>query len=181
MNKPIELDTRTLTRPEPRASLGRILVPLFGTALDQDIVSTAGLMAAEEEPEMGIGGAKVILLYTSEVPMNRALEEPVEGEGERLEVLGERARAIAEEYEGVSVDVESIHCRDAGEAIVEAAARLRVDAVVMGAEPPTGIQGGPQFGGLGEARYEEVGPVTLYVLSNATVPVLVTAPPADQD
>lgn len=181
LNKPIELDTRTLTRPEPRASLGRILVPLFGTALDQDIVSTAGLMAAEEEPEMGIGGAKVILLYTSEVPMNRALEEPVEGEGERLEVLGERARAIAEEYEGVSVDVESIHCRDAGEAIVEAAARLRVDAVVMGAEPPTGIQGGPQFGGLGEARYEEVGPVTLYVLSNATVPVLVTAPPADQD
>ncbi|MFM9078031.1 MAG: APC family permease, partial [Solirubrobacterales bacterium] len=61
LNKPIELDTRTLTRPEPRASLGRILVPLFGTALDQDIVSTAGLMAAEEEPEMGIEGAKVIL------------------------------------------------------------------------------------------------------------------------
>ncbi|MFM8888408.1 MAG: APC family permease, partial [Solirubrobacterales bacterium] len=70
LNKPIELDTRTLTRPEPRASLGRILVPLFGTALDQDIVSTAGLMAAEEEPEMGIEGAKVILLYTTEVPMS---------------------------------------------------------------------------------------------------------------
>lgn len=181
LNKPIELDTRTLTRPEPRASLGRILVPLFGTALDQDIVSTAGLMAAEEEPEMGIEGAKVILLYTTEVPMSRALEDPVEGEEERLEVLGERARAIAEEYEGVSVDVESVRCREAGEAIVEAASRLQVDAVVMGAEPPTGIQGGPQFGGLGEARYEEVGPVTLYVLSHATVPVLVTAPPADQD
>ena len=181
LNKPIELDTRTLTRPEPRASLGRILVPLFGTALDQDIVSTAGLMAAEEEPEMGIEGAKVTLLYTTEVPMNRTLEEPVKGEEERLEVLGERARAIAEEYEGVSVEVEVIRCREAGEAIVEAAGRLKVDAVVMGAEPPTGIKGGPQFGGLGEARYEEVGPVTLYVLSHATVPVLVTAPPADQD
>ena len=181
LNKPIELDTRTLTRPEPKASLRKILVPLFGTALDQDIVSTAGLMAAEEEPEMGIEGAKVILLYTTEVPMSRSLEDPVEGEEERLEVLGERARAIAEEYEGVSVEVESVRCREAGEAIVEVAGRLRVDAVVMGAEPPTGIQGGPQFGGLGEARYEEVGPVTLYVLSHATVPVLVTAPPADQD
>ncbi|MFM8792506.1 MAG: amino acid permease [Solirubrobacterales bacterium] len=181
LNKPIELDTRTLTRPEPRASLGRILVPLFGTALDQDIVSTAGLMAAEEEPEMGIEGAKVILLYTTEVPMSRALDDSVAGEEERLGTLGERARAIAEEYEGVSVDIEVIHCREAGEAIVEAAGRLRVDAVVMGAEPPTGIKGGPQFGGLGEARYEEVGPVTLYVLSHATVPVLVTAPPADQD
>ncbi|MFM9045370.1 MAG: universal stress protein [Solirubrobacterales bacterium] len=181
LNKPIELDIRTLTRPEPRASLGRILVPLFGTALDQDIVSTAGLMAAEEEPEMGIEGAKVILLYTTEVPMSRALDDSVAGEEERLGTLGERARAIAEEYEGVSVDIEAIHCREAGEAIVEAAGRLRVDAVVMGAEPPTGIKGGPQFGGLGEARYEEVGPVTLYVLSHATVPVLVTAPPADQD
>ncbi|MFM9149936.1 MAG: universal stress protein, partial [Solirubrobacterales bacterium] len=181
LNKPIELDTRTLTRPEPRASLGRILVPLFGTALDQDIVSTAGLMAAEEEPEMGIEGAKVILLYTTEVPMSRALDDSVAGEEERLGTLGERARAIAEEYEGVSVDLEVIHCREAGEAIVEAAGRLRVDAVVMGAEPPTGIKGGPQFGGLGEARYEEVGPVTLYVVSHATVPVLVTAPPADQD
>lgn len=181
LNKPIELDTRTLTRPEPRASLGRILVPLFGTALDQDIVSTAGLMAAEEEPEMGIEGAKVILLYTTEVPMSQALDDSVAGEEERLGILGERARAIAEEYEGVSVDIEAIHCREAGEAIVEAAGRLRVDAVVMGAEPPTGIKGGPQFGGLGEARYEEVGPVTLYVLSHATVPVLVTAPPADQD
>ncbi|MFM8520278.1 MAG: universal stress protein [Solirubrobacterales bacterium] len=181
LNKPIELDTRTLTRPEPRASLGRILVPLFGTALDQDIVSTAGLMAAEEEPEMGIEGATVILLYTTEVPMSQALDDSVAGEEERLGILGERARAIAEEYEGVSVDIEAIHCREAGEAIVEAAGRLRVDAVVMGAEPPTGIKGGPQFGGLGEARYEEVGPVTLYVLSHATVPVLVTAPPADQD
>ncbi|MFM9076786.1 MAG: universal stress protein [Solirubrobacterales bacterium] len=130
---------------------------------------------------MGIEGAKVILLYTTEVPMSRALDDSVAGEEERLGTMGERARAIAEEYEGVSVDIEAIHCREAGEAIVEAAGRLRVDAVVMGAEPPTGIKGGPQFGGLGEARYEEVGPVTLYVLSHATVPVLVTAPPADQD
>jgi APA family basic amino acid/polyamine antiporter len=176
----IEVDIRTLTRPRPEASLRRILVPIFGTRLDDDIVSTAGLMAAEEKPEEGRPGAKVILLYSTEVPLERSLEDPISEEAAtRAREAGERARAIADEYEGVTVDLEFVRTRRVGEAIVQAARDLEVDAIVMGAEPPSGIQGGPLLGGLGEARYEEVGPATVYVLSRADVPVVITAPPPE--
>jgi APA family basic amino acid/polyamine antiporter len=176
----IEVDIRTLTRPRPEASLRRILVPIFGTRLDDDIVSTAGLMAAEEEPEEGRPGAKVILLYSTEVPLERSLEDPISEEAAtRARDAGERARAIADEYEGVTVDLEFVRTRRVGEAIVQAARDLEVDAIVMGAEPPSGIEGGPLLGGLGEARYEEVGPATVYVLSRADVPVVITAPPPE--
>lgn len=173
----ITLDARTLTRPRPEASLRRILVPIFGTRLDDDIVSTAGLMAAEEEPRDGRTGAKVILFYSTEVPMERSLEDPISEEAAtRAREAGERASAIADEYEGVSVEVEFVRTRKTGEAIVDAARTLEVDAIVMGAEPPSPIQGGPLLGGRGEARREEVGPVTAYVIGHAEAPVLITAP-----
>ena len=173
----ITLDTRTLTRPRPEASLRRILVPIFGTGLDDDIVSTAGLMAAEEEPEDGSSGAEVILFYSTEIPMERSLDDPISEEAAtKAREAGERARAIAEEYEGVSVEVEFKRTRRTGEAILDAARDFGVDAIVMGAEPPSPIQGGPLLGGNGEARREEVGPVTAYVIGHAEVPVLITAP-----
>ena len=180
MGERITLDARTLTRPRPEASLRRILVPIFGTRLDDDIVSTAGLMAAEEEVDDGLPGARIILLFATEVPMERALEDPIADEAAtKAREAGERARAIADEYEGVSVEVEFVRTRRIGEAIVEAALDLGADAIVMGAEPPSPIQGGPLLGGSGEARHEEVGPVTAYVIGHARVPVLITAPPAE--
>jgi APA family basic amino acid/polyamine antiporter len=89
-----------------------------------------------------------------------------------------RARDIALEYSGVTVKTEVGRVRQAGTGIVRAARDRNSDAIVMGAEPPSRIRGGANLGGVGDARPDEVGPVTAYVLKRAPCQVLLTAPPA---
>ena len=45
-------------REREEAEYGSILVPIFGTPLDDDIVQTAGRLAAEEDDDEGEGGAR---------------------------------------------------------------------------------------------------------------------------
>ena len=55
---------------------GRILVPVFGGELDDDIVGTAGRLAAEEAEE-GEGGAMLEALYVFEMPMSLPIDARV--------------------------------------------------------------------------------------------------------
>ena len=89
----------------------------------------------------------------------------------------DRAREIAEEYEGVRVSASVTRARKVGAGIVEAARRGDVEAIVVGAEPPSRIRGGATLGGIGAARPAEIGAATEYVLKKAPCQVLLTAPP----
>lgn len=181
LTKQVTVDPRALTRPKVSVELHRIIVPIFGTKLDDDIVSTAGLLAAEEDPEKAGSGAILTIIYLIPVPLSLALEDPLPDEIEAAAVRAtERAREVAEEYASVRVEVEIRRVRKVGTGIVFAARHHSADAIVMGAEPPNPIKGGGNLGGIGESRPDEIGPVTAYVLKRSPCRVLLTAPPATE-
>jgi basic amino acid/polyamine antiporter, APA family len=178
LTKQVTVDPRALTRPKVSVDLHRIIVPIFGTKLDDDIVSTAGLLAAEEDPHKAGSGAILTIIYLIPVPLSLALEDPLPEEVEAAAVRAtERAREVAEEYASVRVEVEIRRVRKVGTGIVFAARHHDADAIVMGAEPPNPIKGGGNLGGIGESRPDEIGPVTAYVLKRSPCRVLLTAPP----
>jgi APA family basic amino acid/polyamine antiporter len=151
------------------------MVPIFGTELDEDIVSTAGLLAVD--PKSDRGGAELVILYTIEVPLSLGIHDPLpEGVEEQARKAAERAADIASEYSGVKVRTRVARVRRTGSGIVFAADDMGADAIVLGAEPPSPIRGGARLGGVGEDRPEEIGPVTAYVLKRAPCEVLLTAP-----
>ncbi len=178
LTKQVTVDPRALTRPKVSISLHNIIVPIFGTKLDDDIVSTAGRLAADEDADAEDGHARLTVLYLIEVPMSLELEGPIDDEYEAEAVrASERAREIAEEYADVQVGVEIVRTRKIGSGIIDAARRWDADAIVLGAEPPSPIKGGWMLGGTGDSRPDEIGPITAYVLKRSPCRVLLTAPP----
>ena len=59
----------------------------------------------------------------------------------------QRAKAVGEEYQGVEVATATVRARSAGEGIVREAKRRGVEAIVLAAEEPTRMRGGPLLGG----------------------------------
>jgi APA family basic amino acid/polyamine antiporter len=180
LTKRVSVSERALTKQVPEIAYGNILVPVFGTALDDDIVSTAGRLAAAQQEEAGeeAAEARLEIVYVLEVPLTLPLDAelpPVREEEARRAV--ERASEVAEEYADVDVHAEVIRARKVGGGIVDAARERGSEAIVVGAEPPTKIRGGAIFGGIGAARPAEIGSATEYVLKKAPCRVLLTAPP----
>jgi APA family basic amino acid/polyamine antiporter len=179
LTKRVSVTERALTKQVPEVAYGNILVPVFGTTLDDDIVSTAGRLAsAEQEEADGAEEARLDIVYVIEVPLTLPLdaELPPEHEAEARRAV-ERASEVGEEYADVDVRAEVVRARSVGAGIVEAARRHGVEAIVVGAEPPSKIRGGAVLGGIGAARPAEVGAATEYVLKKAPCRVLLTAPP----
>ncbi|MET0306134.1 MAG: universal stress protein [Solirubrobacterales bacterium] len=180
LTRRVSVTERALTKQVPEISYRNLLVPVFGTELDDDIVATAGrLAAAESENAAGEEEkARLTLVYVVEVPLALSLEAelPAEREEEARRAL-ERARDVAEEYEDVAVSAEAIRARQVGAGIIEAARRSGAEAIVIGGEPPTKIRGGARLGGIGAAKPAEIGAATEYVLMKAPCQVLLTAPP----
>jgi APA family basic amino acid/polyamine antiporter len=178
--------TRRFTIPEEalregaaEAEFGSILVPVFGQELDDDIVGTAGRLAAERAEE-GEGGAVLEALYVFEIPMSLPIDARVpEDRVTRAKRVLSRAKEVGEEYEGVEVATAMVRGRSAGQAIVAEARRRGVEAIVLAAEEPTRIKGGAVLGGRGRARDRFVGETTRYVVEKAPCTVILTAPPAD--
>ena len=160
---------------------GSILVPVFGEHLDDDIVGTAGRLAAEHADE-GEGGAVLEVLYVFEIPMSLPLDArvPEERVAEAKRVLA-RAKEVGEEYEGVEVATAMVRGRTVGQAIVSEARRRGVEAIVLAAEEPSRVRGGAILGGRGRARDRFVGETTRYVVEKAACTVILTAPPAGED
>ena len=71
--------------------------------------------------------------------------------------------------------------RSEGQAIVSEARRRGVEAIVLGAEEPSGLRGGAILGGRGRARDRFVGDTTRYVIDKAPCKVILTAPPAGEE
>jgi len=179
LTKRVSVTEQALTKQVPEVAFRNILVPVFGTKLDDDIVATAGrLAAAEQEESDDIDNTHLDLVYVIEVPLSLPLDAqlPPEREEEARRAL-ERAREVGEEYEDVEVDTAVVRAREVGAGIVEAARRAESEAIVIGGEPPSRIKGGARLGGVGGAKPAEIGAATEYVLKKAPCRVLLTAPP----
>ncbi len=179
LTKRVSVPAEALIKDVRAARYGGILVPVFGTPLDDDSVGTAGrLAAAADEP--GEAPPHLEVVYVLDLPLTVPLDAPPPPE--RMEVANAalaRAQEVGEEYETVEVATSVVRARDRGAGIVAAARERDVDVIVLGAEPPTSIRGGAVLGGVGGSRPAEVGPVTEYVLRKAPCRVLLTAPAAD--
>ena len=174
LTKRVEVPAERLTY-EPEVTYGNILVPVFGEDLDDDIMSTAGQLASERTRE---GGAVIEAIYVLVVPIALPLDAPLpERKMAEARAALERAERVGEEYEGVDVITTLVRGRTVGSAIVEEARRRMVEAIVIGAEPPSPIKGGSVLGGIAGRRPQELGEVTAYVLEKSPCRVLVTAPP----
>jgi APA family basic amino acid/polyamine antiporter len=175
------------SEPTPEREYGSILVPLFGTELDDDIIQTAALLVSGEQTDAAaIDMATIEALWVFVIPMSLPLDASLpEAQIKHARKVLARAKAVGEEYTGVQVATATVRTRRAGFAIVDEARRRGVEAIVLGAEEPSAIRGGSVLGGLGGPRESFVGDVTKYVISKAQCRVIVTAPasrdsPAEQ-
>jgi APA family basic amino acid/polyamine antiporter len=170
--------------PPSERDYGSILVPLFGTKLDEDIVQTAARLAAgeptdEAENEGEDETATIEAVWIFVMPMSLPLDARLpEEQVKHARLALARAKAVGEEYGGVYVATATVRTRRAGYAIVEEARRRGVEAIVLGAEEPSRIRGGTGLGGRGGPLENFVGEITKYVVSKATCRVIVTAPAA---
>jgi APA family basic amino acid/polyamine antiporter len=165
---------------QPDRDYGSVLVPLFGTDLDDDIVQTAArLVSGEPTDEAAIDTATIEALWVFVIPMALPLDASLpEAQIKHARQVLARAKAVGEEYTGVQVATATVRTRRAGFAIVDEARRRGVEAIVLGAEEPSLVRGGSVLGGLAGAREGFVGDVTKYVISKAECRVIVTAPAA---
>jgi APA family basic amino acid/polyamine antiporter len=179
--------TRRFTIPEAAlrearaVEYGSILVPVFGERLDDDIVGTAGRLAAERAEE-GEGGAMLEALWVFPVPMSLPIDArvPEERLAEARRALA-RAKEVGEEYEDVEVATAMVRGRSFGAAIVSEAKRRGVEAIVLAAEAPTRIRGGAIHGGRGIGNDRCAGDFTRYVIEKAPCKVILTAAPAEDE
>jgi basic amino acid/polyamine antiporter, APA family len=165
----------------PPVEYGSILVPVFGEPLDDEIVGTAGRLAAEHADETE-GGSVLEALYVFEIPMSLPIDARVPDERvKRAKRVLARAKEVGEEYEGVEVATAMVRGRTVGQAIVAEARRRGVEAIVLAAEEPSGVRGGAILGGRGRTRDRFVGDTTRYVIEKAPCTVILTAPPAGEE
>jgi len=178
----VTISPRMLSAEQARdRDYGSILVPLSGTALDEDIVQTAALLASgEPTDEAAIDTSTIEALWIFEIPMSLPIDARLpEAQVKHARQALARAKAVGEEYAGVQVATATVRARRAGYAIVDEARRRGVEAIVLGAEEPSRIRGGARLGGRGVPLENHVGPVTRYVVAKAGCRVILTAPPAD--
>jgi basic amino acid/polyamine antiporter, APA family len=179
LTKRVSVTERALTKQVPEIEFSNILVPVFGTKFDDDIVATAGRLAA---PDAGTRKQRTVprldVVYVIEVPLTLPLDAklPKEREEQARRALA-RAREVGEEYEDVEVVTDVIRARKVGAGILDAARHSNAEAIVIGGEEPSKIRGGGVLGGIGAAKPAEIGAATEYVLKKAPCRVLLTAPP----
>ncbi len=176
----VTIPERALRHEALEPEFGSILVPVFGTPLDDDIVQTAGRLAGETRDDVEEEGAVIEAVWVFEMPLSLPLDAPLpETQIKRARDALARAKVVGEEYEGVQVATAVVRARRAGEAIVREARRRGVEAIVLAAEEPSRVRGGALLGGVGGPLDNYLGEVTKYVIRKAPCRVILTAPPAD--
>ncbi|HEY1509981.1 MAG TPA: amino acid permease [Solirubrobacteraceae bacterium] len=176
----VTIPERALRHEALEPEFGSILVPIFGSPLDDDIVQTAGRLAGETHDDLEEEGAVIEAIWVFEMPLAVPLDAPLsDAQVRRARDALARAKLVGEEYEGVEVATAIVRARRTGQAIVNEARRRGVEAIVLGAEEPSRVRGGSRLGGAGGPLDNYVGAVTKYVVSKAPCRVILTAPPAD--
>jgi APA family basic amino acid/polyamine antiporter len=178
--KRVTIPAGALAKDHSEAEYGSILVPLLGTPLDDDIVQTAGRLAAARRTDEDVEGAVIEALWVFQIPMSLPLDAALpEHQLQEARRALARAKAVGEEYEGVEVATATVRARRMGEAIVDEARRRGVEAIVVAAEPPSRIRGGALLGGRGGPLDNYIGEVTRHVVDKAPCLVILTAPAAE--
>lgn len=108
----------------PEARFGTILVPMKLGDISEEMMATAVRIAQERN-------ASVIALNVIAVPLEKALDAPLEKEERRAEEVLAEARALAEEND-VEVQGLTVRTRSIGAAVVEQASELDADLIVIG-------------------------------------------------
>ncbi|MFL5907761.1 MAG: amino acid permease, partial [Solirubrobacterales bacterium] len=179
LTRRVQVPEVSLKKQPAEVEYSTILVPVFGTKLDDDIVSTAGRLA-DAEVEKGETPPRLDVVYVAELPLTVPLDSPLPvALQEQADTALGRAQEVGDEYENVEVTTDLVRARSMGAGIVQEARDKGAEVIVMGGEPPTRIRGGAVLGGIGGARPDEIGEVTEYVLKKAPCRVLLTAPPEE--
>jgi APA family basic amino acid/polyamine antiporter len=177
----VTIPERALRHEALEPEFGSILVPIFGTPLDDDIVQTAGRLAGQEHDDLQREGAVIEAIWVFEVPLALPLDAPLpDAQIQQARRALARAKAVGEEYEGVVVQTAIVRARRAGQAIVSEARRRGVEAIVLAAEEPSRVRGGALLGGAGGPLDNYVGEATRYVIRKAPCRVILTAAPAEK-
>ena len=120
----VTIPERALRHETLEPEFGSILVPIFGTPLDDDIVQTAGRLAGEtrDDVDRGRGGDRGDL-GVRDAAVAAARRAAAGRPDQRAREALARAKAVGEEYEGVEVATAIVRARRAGQAIVSEAKR----------------------------------------------------------
>jgi nucleotide-binding universal stress UspA family protein len=137
--------------------LKRILVPVNGSDLDDEMVRLAAVTAKRH-------GAQLIIVYVIVVKRTLPLDVELEDEVEKGEGVLDRAEQVAAEYD-VERTSELLQARATGPAIVDEAVERGVELIVMG------VTYRKRFGEF------YLGQTTPYVLKNAPCRVWVAREP----
>ncbi len=176
----VTIPERALRHEVAEPDFGSILVPIFGSPLDDDIIQTAGRLAGETHDDVEEEGAVIEAIWVFEMPLSLPLDAPLpDAQVQRARVALKRAKQVGEEYEGVEVATAMVRARRAGQAIVSEAKRRGVEAIVLAAEEPSRVRGGSRLGAPSGPLDNYVGEITKYVIRKAPCRVILTAPPAD--
>lgn len=138
-------------------ALERILVPVNGSELDEEMVRFAASTAKRS-------GAQLIIVYVIVVRRTLPLDVELEDEVQKGEAALDRAERVAEEV-GVEFSSELLQARATGPAIVDEAIERKADLIVMG------VTYRKRFGEF------YLGLTTPYVLKNAPCRVWVAREP----
>jgi len=117
---------------EAALEAGQILVGFHGAWGAEELLRLACELGRQEK-------APVTAMYVTEVPFTLPLDAPIPEEDERARVAGQKARAIAAEYE---TDVRYVirRGRKAGRAIVDAALHEPTRSIILGASEHLGME-----------------------------------------
>ena len=132
--------------------LNRILVPVIGTAADEEAMRIACRLAKK-------GKSKIWSVYVITIKRALPLDAEIETEIRKAESILDHIDEIAEE-EGFEIETDVLQAREAGPAIIDEASGHEVDLILMGVEYKR------RFGQF------SLGNVVPYVLKNAPCPVL---------
>src|SRR5581483_1401297 len=134
-----------------------ILVPMKLVIIGEEMVATAVKLAKEHD-------AKVEALHVIEVPLDRALDAPMDDAEERAGASLAEAQLLAHEV-GVPIVGTTLRARKIGSAIVDHARETNADLIVLGSSPRWRRQ----------SRF--FSPTVDYVLRRAPCEVLIVAFP----
>lgn len=125
----------------------RILVPVSGSAQDQEVVGLACDLAKRTR-------ARLYAIYVIEVRRTLPLDVDLPAETEKGEDILRRAEEVARRYRQ-EIELEVLQARDAGTAIVEEVDRRGIDLIIMGLRY--------------RKQYDQfhIGDTVMYVLKNA--------------
>ena len=130
----------------------RILVPVNGTAVDDEAVRLACRLAKRDK-------GKIWAVYVIAVRRALPLDAEIEPEIKKAEAILNHTESVAEEEE-YTLETELLQAREPGPTIVDEAAEREADLILMG------IEYKKRFGQF------NLGSVVPYVLENATCQVI---------